>query len=205
MAQANLAWLRASITSLIFSGIGELFTTFGGNNTLAVANNGGGMAAGAGAAANAGMDSALRGVNLAGLAGAAASAGYGIRQVTDESDVRGFWRSGGRFLGPVMGFNSMHVFEKVFGKAPLDMVYHHNVMQFRDNITKFGPWFIHNTRNIMLIPRDIHDRITWLQNTVRPYSDGLVYHQWVRQFDYSRQYREGIKLYQQAVTDMSGM
>jgi hypothetical protein len=127
--------------------------------------------------------------------------GYEIRRIADESDVRGFWSFSGRFIGPVMGFSSMQMFEKVFGKAPPDMIYHHNVMQFKDNIAKFGPWFIHNTRNIMLIPQHIHNRITILQNSILPYTNGLVYNQWVRQFDYYRQYQEGIKLYQQAVRD----
>jgi hypothetical protein len=124
--------------------------------------------------------------------------------VADESDIRGFWAYGGRFIGPVMGFGSMRVYEKVFGSAPPNMVYHHNVMQFKDNVNKFGEWFIHNSRNVMLISRDLHAHITSLQKSILPYTDNMVYHQWVRQFDYPRQYMEGIRLYERAVRDMAG-
>jgi hypothetical protein len=95
------------------------------------------------------------------------------------------------WIGGSRGFKNMRAFKKVFGKASRygdDFVWHHIVEQRK--VGKFGRYRIHNTDNLVALPRRIHDKISGHYNS-RPRPGGSRIRDTVSEWSFEEQWEYG--------------
>jgi len=73
------------------------------------------------------------------------------------------------------------------------MDYHHVVEQNSANSARFDPTDLHNTENVIPIPREVHQRISADYSRLAPGQGGLTVRQWLSQQSYEYQYQYGLE------------
>ena len=68
-----------------------------------------------------------------------------------------------------------------------------------DNIRKFGAESIHNTNNLVEIPKELHYKITGYYNSVRSNTQGLTVRDWLKTQSFEAQYEYGLEIVQKAL------
>lgn len=79
------------------------------------------------------------------------------------------------------------------GKAGDDMNWHHIVEQHKDNVAKFGEEAIHNTINVIRLPKDVHTKVSAHYSSKQRYTDGKTVREWLKTQNYEEQVKYGIK------------
>ncbi len=98
-------------------------------------------------------------------------------------------------------FKSFRALKRGLGSAGDNKVWHHIVEQRKPNIKKFGPEAIHNTTNVVSVPREINEAINTYYSSNRRFTGGQTVRQWLG----SQSWREQFDFGQRILDDtMSG-
>ena len=93
--------------------------------------------------------------------------------------------------GPSRGFPSFDAFKRAYGAAGNALDWHHVVEQHAKNVEKFGPAAIHNTSNLIRVPRQLHREISGYYSSKQPFTDGKIIRDWLFTKSYDEQYQFG--------------
>ena len=110
---------------------------------------------------------------------------YGNKVVAALDGLRGVRR----VKGAVRSFKSFDAFKAALGPAGDGKVWHHILEQRPSNIGRFGPEAIHNTANVVAVPREVNQKIADYYSRKRPWTGGKT----VREFLDSQSYEEQMK------------
>jgi RHS repeat-associated protein len=92
------------------------------------------------------------------------------------------------------GFHSFSAFKRAFGAAGEGLEWHHIVEQTAANVSRFGSEAIHNTRNVIALPVDVHRQISAYYSSKQAFTKGLTVRQWLRTQSLKEQQRFGREL-----------
>lgn len=92
------------------------------------------------------------------------------------------------------GFNSFDSLRKFLGNAGVNRQWHHIVEQSQIAKSGFSKTSIHNTRNIVSIDIQHHQRITGYYNSIQPHTQGKRVRDWLAGKSWDYQYDYGIKI-----------
>jgi hypothetical protein len=98
------------------------------------------------------------------------------------------------------GYETFGAFKSEIGHAPKGYEWHHIVEQNPANIDKFGAKNIHNTNNLVLLPKgpgSIHSELSALYGSKTDFSEGLIVRNWLRTKDFDEQAYHGRKFIEQ--------
>jgi hypothetical protein len=84
-------------------------------------------------------------------------------------------------------FKSFDSLKRALGPAGEGNVYHHIVEQRAINVQKFGAEAIHNTQNVVAVPRGINQQIANYYSTKASFSGGQTVRQWLNSKAYAEQ------------------
>ncbi len=105
-------------------------------------------------------------------AGGGAIVGMIIGRVDDANDLRKAANlaknSGNTASQGAQSFNSFKTLKRALGPAGDGRVYHHIVEQRKTNVARFGAQAIHNTANVVNVPREVNVRLNALYSSKRP-------------------------------------
>jgi len=90
-----------------------------------------------------------------------------------------------------VGFKSFTAFKRAMGAAGPGREWHHIVTQLDSNVERFGEEAIHNTRNLVSIPKDLHAKVTGHYNSLMRGSKTLV-RDHVKTLSFEEQYQYGV-------------
>ena len=85
------------------------------------------------------------------------------------------------------------------GNAAEGNQWHHIVGQHADNIRKFGAESIHNTNNLVEIPKELHYKINGYYNSKPLELGGLTVRDWLKTQSFEAQYEYGLEIVQKAL------
>ena len=97
------------------------------------------------------------------------------------------------------GFHSFSAFKRAMGNAAEGNQWHHIVGQHADNIRKFGAESIHNTNNLVEIPKELHYKINGYYNSKPLELGGLTVRDWLKTQSFEAQYEYGLEIVQKAL------
>lgn len=86
-------------------------------------------------------------------------------------------------------FKSFDAFKAALGPAGDRKVWPHIVEQRPSNVARFGPEAIHNTPNVVAVPREVNQKIADYYSRKRPWTGGKT----VREFLDIQSYEEQMK------------
>jgi hypothetical protein len=89
-----------------------------------------------------------------------------------------------------LGFASEETLQTYLGPAGKDWAWHHIVEKWQ--VPRFGAQAIHNTGNIIRIPKHVHDLISGFYSSKRRISQGLIVRQWLSAKSFDEQYQFGM-------------
>jgi RHS repeat-associated protein len=95
------------------------------------------------------------------------------------------------------GFHSFSAFKRAFGPAGENMDWHHIVEQTAGNVSQFGPEAIHDAKNLIRVPTEVHRRISAYYSSKQPFTRGLTVREWLRRQSLDEQFRFGVELLRQ--------
>jgi hypothetical protein len=72
------------------------------------------------------------------------------------------------------------------------MDWHHVVNKFPSNILKFGTEAIHNIRNLIPVPRQVHEQISAYYSSIREFTGNLIVRDWLKTQSFEAQYEFGL-------------
>ncbi|MEQ3221667.1 hypothetical protein AAA116_19950, partial [Butyricimonas virosa] len=101
--------------------------------------------------------------------------------------------------GAGRGFHSFSAFKRAMGNAAEGNQWHHIVGQHADNVRKFGAESIHNTNNLVEIPKELHHKINGHYNSTRFGTQGLTVRDWLKTQSFEAQYEYGMDVLQKAL------
>ncbi|GHG91294.1 hypothetical protein GCM10012319_52030 [Comamonas sp. KCTC 72670] len=91
-------------------------------------------------------------------------------------------------------YSSFKSFKRAKGPAGPGKEWHHIVEQTDGNVGRFGPKAIHNTENLIPVEVAIHQEISALYSSIRPYSQGKTVRAWLSSQPFERQRAFGLKI-----------
>ncbi|MFP2960780.1 hypothetical protein ACLEPN_23930 [Myxococcus sp. 1LA] len=91
-------------------------------------------------------------------------------------------------------YSSFKSFKRARGPAGPGKEWHHIVEQTDSNVGRFGPKAIHNTENLIPVEVAIHQQISALYSSIRPYSQGKTVRAWLSSQPFERQRAFGLKI-----------
>ena len=95
------------------------------------------------------------------------------------------------------GFETFRKLKRYLGSAGEGNEWHHIVEQCQIEKSGFDPTTIHNTENIVSIPKELHRQITGYYNSIDPWvCDSMRVRDWLAGQDFAKQYRFGIETLQ---------
>ena len=97
------------------------------------------------------------------------------------------------------GFHSFSAFKRAMENAAEGNQWHHIVGQHADNVRKFGAESIHNTNNLVEIPKELHHKINGHYNSTRFGTQGLTVRDWLKTQSFEAQYEYGMDVLQKAL------
>jgi hypothetical protein len=97
-----------------------------------------------------------------------------------------------KFTAGGRGFSSFPSLKQALGPAGEGKQWHHIVEQ--SQVGKFGPQAIHNTDNVVAIPRDIHEKISAYYSSKQDFAGGQIVRQWLgtQSFEQQRSFGQQI-------------
>ncbi|MCP3140062.1 SitA5 family polymorphic toxin [Pyxidicoccus xibeiensis] len=98
-------------------------------------------------------------------------------------------------LGQGQGYPTFDAFKQAHGKAGEGRAWHHLVEQREANVKRFGVERIHNTDNLVLLDKTVHDRISALYSSIRhdiTESTVLTVRQWMNTQSFEAQHEFGL-------------
>lgn len=99
------------------------------------------------------------------------------------------------------GYISFDAFKRVHKSAGPGYEWHHIVGQHAANVERFGPLKIHNTNNIVRLPKEIHWRINGHNASSSPFAKELTVREWLAKQSFEKQAaygREMIEVFRKA-------
>ena len=84
------------------------------------------------------------------------------------------------------------------GSAGEGNVWHHVVEQRRANVEQFGAEAIHNTTNVVSVPREVNQKIADYYSSIRPFTNQQTVRQWLGSQSWRQQYSFGQQMLQKA-------
>jgi hypothetical protein len=98
--------------------------------------------------------------------------------------------------GEVARFGSFAEFKQHVGSPGAGNHWHHIVEQTPGNLEAFGPEALHNTRNVVAVPKSVHvgrGSISAYYSSKRPFTNGRTVRQWLAPKSFQAQRRFGIR------------
>jgi hypothetical protein len=80
---------------------------------------------------------------------------------------------------------------RYLGSAGVDMQWHHIVEQ--SQIPQFGPEAIHDVKNVVAVPTEIHQAINAIYSSKPRFADGSTVREWLRGKSFAEQYEFGVQ------------
>jgi hypothetical protein len=90
-----------------------------------------------------------------------------------------------------LSFRNFEALKRYLGSPGVGMEWHHIVEQ--SQIPQFGKEAIHDIRNMVAIPEQIHDRISGFYASKPFFTNGLRVREWLRGQSFAEQYEYGVK------------
>jgi hypothetical protein len=87
------------------------------------------------------------------------------------------------------GFSSFGAFKRAMGSAGEGRQWHHIVEQ--NQVGRFGAQSIHNTDNLVSLPRGVHEQVSAFYSSKQPFTGNLTVRQWLRNQSFDEQTRFG--------------
>lgn len=94
------------------------------------------------------------------------------------------------------GYRSFRAFKRANGTAGEGMAWHHIVEQNPSNYLRFGPYKLHNTKNLIKVPHGkgtIHAQISGYYSSIQPFTGGQTVRKWLSTKSYEEQFQFGIE------------
>src|SRR5262249_25097752 len=91
-------------------------------------------------------------------------------------------------------FPSFDALKRALGPAGDGKVWHHIVEQRAANIEKFGAEAIHNTQNVVAVPREINQAIADYYSRKRAFTSGQTVRQWLGSKSLEQQRAFGVRI-----------
>lgn len=100
--------------------------------------------------------------------------------------------------GIVRSFKSFDALKAALGPAGDGKVWHHVVEQRPSNLARFGPEAIHNTENVVAVPREVNQRIADYYSSIptRGFTGGKTVRQWLDGQPFQKQREFGLLILQ---------
>ena len=92
------------------------------------------------------------------------------------------------------GFDNFKKLKNYLGSPGEGKEWHHIVDQCQIEKSGFNPNSIHNTNNIINIPKEIHTKISAHYSRIYDYTDGLRLRDWLANKSFQEQYEWGLKV-----------
>jgi hypothetical protein len=106
---------------------------------------------------------------------------------------------GGAAQQEVRFFKSFEALKGELGPAGEGRVWHHVVEQRAANIEQFGAEAIHNTQNVVVVPRAVNQTVANYYSSVRPsFTGNQTVRQWLGTQSWREQYEFGQRILKQA-------
>ncbi len=86
---------------------------------------------------------------------------------------------------------TLDALRRYLGSAGTDMQWHHIVEQ--SQIPQFGAKAIHDVKNILAIPKEVHQAISGYYSSRPAFTDGLRVRDWLRGKSFAEQYEFGVQ------------
>lgn len=96
-------------------------------------------------------------------------------------------------------FRSFREFKEYMGSAGEGNEWHHIVEQRLAENGRFPPEEIHNTDNIVKLPRDVHLCVNARMSSLRRYSDGLIVRKWLERMSFEDQFDIGLGMIEECL------
>ncbi len=93
-------------------------------------------------------------------------------------------------------------FKKAHGSAGVDKEWHHIVSQRKEIVAKFGPEAIHNTKNLVAIPKAVHTEINKHYGRLR-LGTNRRNRDWVGDLSFEEQYKYGKQKMEEILNELS--
>ena len=90
-------------------------------------------------------------------------------------------------------FKSFDDFKDFMGPAGEGKQWHHIVEQRKVNVERFGPEAIHNTENVVVVKKEVHEKISAFYSSKSEEMGGLVVREWLRMQSYEQQRAFGLR------------
>jgi hypothetical protein len=90
-------------------------------------------------------------------------------------------------------FKSFDDFKDFMGPAGDGKHWHHIVEQRKANVDRFGPEAIHNTENVVVVKKNVHDKISAFYSSKSEETGGMVVREWLRTQSYEQQRAFGLR------------
>jgi hypothetical protein len=103
-------------------------------------------------------------------------------------------KEGRPLLSGHRAFKSFDDFKDFMGPAGEGKAWHHIVEQRKVNVDRFGPEAIHNTENVVLLKKEVHDKISALYSSKTEETGGMVVREWLRTQSYEQQRAYGLRI-----------
>jgi len=112
-------------------------------------------------------------------------------------------RGARRVQGAVRWFKSFDALKAALGPAGEGKVWHHIVEQRPSNIGRFGPEAIHNTANVVAVPREVNRRIAdyYASKPASGFTGGKRVREWLDTQSYEKQQKFGLMILQSVLKD----
>jgi RHS repeat-associated protein len=91
-----------------------------------------------------------------------------------------------------IGFKSFSAFKRAMGAAGKGRHWHHIVEASQAG--KFGANEIHNTKNIISLPAEIHHKVSGYYSSVQKFTKGLTVREWLSTKSFKEQYKFGLEV-----------
>jgi hypothetical protein len=90
-------------------------------------------------------------------------------------------------------FKSFDDFKDFMGPAGEGKQWHHIVEQRKVNVDRFGAEAIHNTENVVVVRKEVHEKISALYSSKSEETGGMVVREWLRMQSYEQQRAFGLR------------
>jgi hypothetical protein len=88
-------------------------------------------------------------------------------------------------------FNSFDALKLALGLAGQSKEWHHIVEQRPSNIARFGPEAIHNTANVVAVPKWVNQKIAAYYSSKQRFTGGKTVREWLDSLPYEKQMEFG--------------
>jgi RHS repeat-associated protein len=127
-----------------------------------------------------------------GVPGGAGSAIKAYRAAQAATDVAAVVKVTDNLSG--VGFRSFSSFKRMLGAAGGGQAWHHIVEQTSGNISRFGAQSVHNSANVISLPKELHQKISAYYSSKQAFTNGMTVRKWLSTKSYKEQLEFGLNL-----------